>query len=767
MKKIIFLSLVFFSLTFQAQVIVQPGTYKSSGENLGVEIKINADDTYELIMMSGKLVSKSDSIYLENKYKQESNFLVSQFENSKNSKTIGISINSKYISSYYNPVYIGTQKSEKSPIEYKVIADYQIQEIDSSGYGNSYEDIVFSVDRVKYIYLVEEKNKIATASKYEIKETVSNLEIVYSPYSLANINLRGYIKDDKFVISDGTSPLIFSLNSTDNNKFSNTLNAVNTRKDSDFVAPVPLKSPDDYYYGNDTANFDFKFTVDNSLKDALKTIQKTPNKFLVITYNPTSKNENEDFNNYLKSQEAIIKSSMYDEYQPQYDLYNYYLASSKDENLFDKKSKRPQIVVLNANGNKLYHTTGTLIENQDLFNYYSELSTKLPVANVYASLDVEINNKKATVVDLKKIFKNSLNSDKPYLDSYIEELAVPTDAEDAVEVQGVDSTGVSESYDDYGKLKDEQNLYTFKTSKQTINTKWKEILDYYKKQSTVDEDLVSIIKKEIENDGFTIRLFLERKQLLTDLDFEGIDYLLNNYEAIIQIEKQKLNETANDTLEKVAYDSYESFYEKSLNEVLESVFLENSNNSEGSTKAHFEKTMNYYKKYSTKNKENLAASVAYINALENNLSKLSNKNELYTSFESYFNQLTSQSPNLIESLDIVFTKNNETRYDYNDWTSFKNSFSNLANSVSWAVVENEKDLTLIKNAIKWSETSLKLEKQNGYYLDTLAQLYYKNNQKELAITTQKLALEAMQDSRDSDIYMEIKAVLIKMQNNSY
>lgn len=767
MKKIIFLSLVFFSLTFQAQVIVQPGTYKSSGENLGVEIKINADDTYELIMMSGKLVSKSDSIYLENKYKQESNFLVSQFENSKNSKTIGISFNSKYISSYYNPVYIGTQKSEKSPIEYKVIADYQIQEIDSSGYGNSYEDIVFSVDRVKYIYLVEEKNKIATASKYEIKETVSNLEIVYSPYSLANINLRGYIKDDKFVISDGTSPLIFSLNSTDNNKVSNTLNAVNTRKDSDFVAPVPLKSPDDYYYGNDTANFDFKFTVDNSLKDALKTIQKTPNKFLVITYNPTSKNENEDFNNYLKSQEAIIKSSMYDEYQPQYDLYNYYLASSKDENLFDKKSKRPQIVVLNANGNKLYHTTGTLIENQDLFNYYSELSTKLPVANVYASLDVEINNKKATVVDLKKIFKNSLNSDKPYLDSYIEELAVPTDAEDAVEVQGVDSTGVSESYDDYGKLKDEQNLYTFKTSKQTINTKWKEILDYYKKQSTVDEDLVSIIKKEIENDGFTIRLFLERKQLLTDLDFEGIDYLLNNYEAIIQIEKQKLNETANDTLEKVAYDSYESFYEKSLNEVLESVFLENSNNSEGSTKAHFEKTMNYYKKYSTKNKENLAASVAYINALENNLSKLSNKNELYTSFESYFNQLTSQSPNLIESLDIVFTKNNETRYDYNDWTSFKNSFSNLANSVSWAVVENEKDLTLIKNAIKWSETSLKLEKQNGYYLDTLAQLYYKNNQKELAITTQKLALEAMQDSRDSDIYMEIKAVLIKMQNNSY
>ena len=177
--------------------------------------------------------------------------------------------------------------------------------------------------------------------------------------------------------------------------------------------------------------------------------------------------------------------------------------------------------------------------------------------------------------------------------------------------------------------------------------------------------------------------------------------------------------------------------------------------------------MNYCKKYSTKNKENLAASVAYINALENNLSKLSNKNELYTSFESYFNQLTSQSPNLIESLDIIFTKNNETRYDYNDWTSFKNSFSNLANSVSWAVVENEKDLTVIRKAINWSETSLKLEKQNGYYLDTLAQLYYKNNQKELAITTQKLALEAMQDSQDSDIYMEIKAVLIKMQNGSY
>ena len=73
----------------------------------------------------------------------------------------------------------------------------------------------------------------------------------------------------------------------------------------------------------------------------------------------------------------------------------------------------------------------------------------------------------------------------------------------------------------------------------------------------------------------------------------------------------------------------------------------------------------------------------------------------------------------------------------------------------------------IKKAIKWSETSLKVTKKNGYYLDTLAQLYYKDDQKDKAIKTQKSALSAMKGEEDSSVYEEMQEVLDKMQNGTY
>lgn len=769
MKKIIFLSTLFFSLIFQAQNIVKPGIYKSEGENLGVELQVNNDNTYQLIFMSGILNSKNDSIYLVNKHKQESKFIVNQFETNKNSSAIVVTINSKYIASYYNPVYIGTQKNDKSPVEYKYVEDYKPQTMDSTGYDNDFQDIVFSLDRVKYIYLVEIKDGIATSSKYEIKDTVSNLEVIYSPYAISNINLRGYINEEnKLIITDGNTPIIFSLNLENKESSSNTLNPSSTKKDLDFVAPTSKYKLDQEYYGaNENLNFDFKFVIDSNLKDALKTLQKTPNKFLVIAYNPNNKNENEEFKSFIKSQEYNVKSNMYDQYQPEYDLYNYYLATSKDKNLFDTKSQESQIVILNSNGDKLYNTTGTLSENQNLLYSYSQLSIKLTKANAYVELDKTVYNKKSSFSDLKTAFKNSLKIETPYVDSFAMEVveAVDVDENEAEwATVAVDSAAV-EVYEDYEKLKDEQNLYSFKTSKEKINGKWKQVLDHYKKQPKVDEDLVKIIKKEISNDGFTIKLFKERKNLLTDLDFESIDYLLNNYDAIIKLEMNELI----DTIATSNYENYDSYYNRNLNDVLQEVFSQNSSSYLELSSEKISRVLNYYKKFVeiSGNKHDIFSS--YLYALNNNVERLKNKNELYSSYEIYYNSIVDDKKNIFESLDEVYTENyaSNDNYSNRDWYSFKSSFSSLANTVAWSVVENEKDLDLIKKAIKWSETSLKLEKNNGYYLDTLAQLYYKNGQKEIAIKTQKQALENMKDYQDSDTYQEMQDVLTKMQNGSY
>ena len=72
----------------------------------------------------------------------------------------------------------------------------------------------------------------------------------------------------------------------------------------------------------------------------------------------------------------------------------------------------------------------------------------------------------------------------------------------------------------------------------------------------------------------------------------------------------------------------------------------------------------------------------------------------------------------------------------------------------------------VKKAIFWSETSLKIEKDNSYYLDTLAQLYYKNGEKEKAIATESKAIENIKDN-STEQTEQYKIVLEKMKAGTY
>ena len=104
-------------------------------------------------------------------------------------------------------------------------------------------------------------------------------------------------------------------------------------------------------------------------------------------------------------------------------------------------------------------------------------------------------------------------------------------------------------------------------------------------------------------------------------------------------------------------------------------------------------------------------------------------------------------------------------YDFN-WTAFKSSFAEICNNTSWQVVLYNFDKTWIQKAIYWSETSLKIEAKNHYYLDTLAQLYYKNGQKEKGIQTQESAVEFAK-AKEATNLQEYIDVLNKMKDGSY
>jgi len=236
--------------------------------------------------------------------------------------------------------------------------------------------------------------------------------------------------------------------------------------------------------------------------------------------------------------------------------------------------------------------------------------------------------------------------------------------------------------------------------------------------------------------------------------------LLNNYDAILKLENEKKNDTVQ-TFEN------EYYYETDLDNTLINLLNEKTSPYEETNKKQVLKILSYFKKYNNVSKDEFNIFISYVYSLNTNYKFLDDKNELYSMFDKLYNLMVNQSDNLIQSLDEVYSKNNYNNIYYSSWADFKSSFSTLANTIAWSVVENEKESGLIQKAIKWSETSLKLEKNNGYYLDTLAQLYYKDGQKELAIKTQKQALEAMKEYQESETYLEMQDVLAKMQNGSY
>ena len=748
------------------------GTYTSVVKEKGIELKINADNTYEMVFLQGKISTVNDTIVFENTMNSTSSFTVKQTDNNQGTNNIGIQFkaNNNNLFYDYRKIYLGTQNNDNEEINY-----IRIKGETEYNYGETDEDIILTIDKAKYLYLVEYTNKIAYTTKYELNANVSGLEIEFLPSDFNKVELVGVVNEDNkigvFQRSDSKNSRDFLLFEKKENikADKNEIKSILVSKDKTFVAPDKdqYKDYEEYDTVEEITNFDFKLVIDSSLKEAQKTLSKTPSKFLVVVYDASGKFGKNEFESFVVDYENNVESYMYDTYDENYDLYNFYLATSKDKNLFDPKITEPQIIILNANGNKIYSLEGSLTENIDLFLYYSSLYQKLQQANAYLKVDEIVSNKKSTTNTIKSAFNEILKIEIPYVqDAEYSEAAVIENSnyiDDEAIVEAPDS--ISVYLNDYEQQINEGNLYKLKSTKQTIESKWGQVLEHYNKQTAVDDDLVKMIKKEISNEGFSIRLFRERKNILTDLDFKSLDYLLKHYNDIIAKEKLILSDTV-----AIGYEyGYEYEYERNIDDVLISCFNSNSNIDEEQSQEYLAKVYSYYKKYVTISDNNFSVYTNYLNALSSNLNQLNDKTDFYDSYEKYFNMIIIKERNIYESLDEAYTKVNLTTNDYNlsDWNSFKSSFSSLANTVAWSVVENEKDTLLIKKAIQWSEASLKIEKGNPYFLDTLGQLYYKNGQKELAIATQKKALDAMKDEEDSATYQEMKDVLNRMQNGTY
>ncbi|WP_298120533.1 hypothetical protein [Flavobacterium sp.] len=760
MKNCLTLLLFAFVLNLSAQNNkLEKGEFSSitpSAETL--KFHISDDNKFQLSILSGTYEEVNDSIYFNTSYADMPKFNLKYSNPNPKSDKITIDLGEFSYYQYYS-IYIGTQKNINSPVEYKPMKD--LLDIKYSDYEA--KKLTFEIDKVEFIYLVEDNlKKESFIEKFQVPNDVSKIDVQYSSFSIAKLKFRGVYNQEtkELIVTEGKSPIVFSKKVVQEVSEK----PIEKRVQKNWTYDGKIADPTyDYDYPVDSTSvgvgyadqvpqYVFKLKIEKTLAEAQKEASKYPNKMLVVFYD-TNKNAQKEFDQYIENYQTNNQYNMYDKYNPEYDNFNFYLATDKDKNSLKKLgiTDNQSVIFLNSDGEKLYHTKAKITDDDYAYYNLSSINIDLKPINAHAQFDKVLSNKKKSNADIQNTFLNITKSGRsnytsvmpppayPATDAVIQvkELGVVEPVEDAAIT--VDSTAVVQDYYDYSVLKEKNNIYKLKSSQKEVELKYKQLLDFHQNDKTVDVDFLKIIISELSmNSGFSNILFNKYDEALNANDFQSIDYVLKFFNEIPKIE---------------AVDYYDQYTTTSLIGIISNALNRTSN------KSQTDKVIAYYDKLLKTTNDDSWVLKGKMSLLKEN----QKDNEFLNTFDAYFKSFIKDDSSIIEQLDKKY--NSETDYS---WNEFKSTFANEANEAAWFVVENVKSQTpsILKNAIKWSETSLIIEKNSPYYLDTLAQLYYRNGEKEKAILTEQKAIDNIKDGTFEQIE-EYKLVLEKMKNGTY
>lgn len=719
---------------------IEKGTYISTNKGQTIKLNFLEDNKYELVLSSGEYKVKGDSLlFVPNKSTDDAFNLT--FKNSKNAKKIKI----KFLDTSYYPFYIGTQKGDES-VQYQRLSDIKAK-LDPE-WAN--KDLEFDIDRTDYLYLAVEGYETETKLyKYALPKDVSEVTIKYDFDIVEDLKISGFFdkKSNGFKVSgpSGKDPIVF-LSEKDTPPATAAANITAIEKQSisnwtypgkeslineDFGSEVAVDATVDSA-AYPSSKFDFKFKTENNLKDALTATKNAKSKFLVISVDSKNPSAKADFDSFLKDQEEQIGDLMYDAYNAEYDLFNYYLATAEDKKWLktNKITDDPSVIVLNKDGDILATMKLGLLDKKPIFDYYFD--KKLKRGNTLYSFNKIIKNKKTTDADLILAFNNAAVTELPY----------------DYESDDVDNEENSPGF----------KLVKVALDKKEISQTWKKLIEAHQKDTKPNKYLVETILKEIKNQGFSKQFFKEDR-ILNDTDFLSIDYLIKHYNAIEKANSE-VDNTAGPAM-KITNLSSEISSALQMNSYVSGEGVEGN--------ANQNKIISIYKKLIAIGKGGFECYKNYFAYLSQESEGSTNDTVYLKELNAYFNTyLSPEKGNAIEKLDEMYTAiDPNSQYSYDGWNSFKDYHSNLCNSAAWAVVLKPANSGFMKDAINWSEYSLIVTKNNPYYLDTLAQLYYKDGQKDKAITTQELAVKFLNVNVEEQTASEIRETLTKMQNGTY
>ncbi|MFH7003784.1 hypothetical protein [Flavobacterium bizetiae] len=735
MRNYVSLWLVFLlvsTLSFAQQETLKSKSYYSV-DNLGRRMKFNLLDNnkFELILSYGDYEVTNDSLLFKNKDEDKSVFEVQYIKNTK-IKRDKIKVSFEEDSSLYG-IYIGAQNGTDS-IHYQKVSD--LTGYDANGDFNE----SFEMNRAQYLYFVNEGFDYEPKQifKYEIPNAITELKVKVN-YVLPNIAVKGYLDRKKNELSIGAADdnmTVFHSEEPIVDPGKSIIPPLERKQVLSWTYPgkedTDVASPEE---NDDLPKTDFKLNIAASLPKALQQTKADGNKFLVVYADPKNTEAKAEFDALIEKQERYI-GYISNTYDPQYDLYNFYLASKEDESWLkkNKMTDSPMLMVLDANGTILAWANSNLSPDKiDKFMYYDSFNGKLKRTFLKNNFAQIINDKNSKDAELINAFHD------------------------------VSALGALGDYDyEYSEEdgnKDDFKFIKFNLDKKKARQVWKKTIEAHQKDTNPNMLVVQAIFQEIKNVGYTKQVYLEDK-ILDEVDFKSIDYLLKHYDAI-EAQRSALNDQE-DNLIKIGNISTE------ISNALQNAT--STYNEDGSyTKSDPKKIKEAYDKILLLDKGDSEFYRNYFVYLADMAEKTNNNSDRIKEFEKYFDKYLVNKENLIQNLDNIY----DTGFDanslyYYDWKEFKKYHANLFNEISWAVVQDSKNQSYIKKAINWSECSLTLNKNNPFYLDTLAQLYYKDGQKEKAVETQMLAVkhlndEAMEDTTANDI----KETLSKMQNGTY
>lgn len=762
MERVFTLLLLFFvSFGFSQSPALEPGVYKANVQGQKLMLKVLEDNNYEMAIFFGKYTVENDTVTFNNSTPKESVFSIKPDKDAEFSSTLKIKITPQML--YMGRgIYIGTQKDEHSVVEYKPLSDYVEKRVNSHSMP---KDVKIDVEKAKYLYLVDSQRDGNTSiSKFELDPNINQIEVGYSGSSFKNVELKGIIDREtkKISVSEGrTKAVIFEFEKD---------NGVEQIK-KDEVSPLAVLSEKDWLKKNGFAtdeDFDssyleqraktkytFKYANYKTYPEALKSLEKLPEKFLIIVVN-NSKNSKTEFARFIKEREERMSRYMRNGYDAEIDNFNFYLATEKDKALIDnfKIKSKTALAFVNSNGVLLYHTDGTLEDNSNFFQRYYSVYDEVNRANEHFKLDKLVTNKKASLSDFKKAFATIIKTKKRFND-FSQETLYDDEVVEVVDTTAVavDTAAAVYEGDDYFQVKDPENLYSTKTNKEIIAGKWQSIIDFYTKSNTYDEEFVQLCKKELLNRGFLFKLYGGQK-MVDETDFKILDYVFKNYNDILKNDKKQYLTNEEDYLVPASPDR--------IDNVLSNFFQNRTTESANLHRSNQVKLIGYYKTFLKFSGYHLADFRIYLERV-----KESNKNDsslYFKEFSDFFQVVDSKNTSLIETLDEMFE---DQKSSYMNWLDFKRSFAELANNIAWEIVETKStDKNTIQKAIRWSEASLKAEKNEHNCLDTLAQLYYMNNEKDRAIATEQKAIDAVK-STDEKRAKEYTDILGKMKNGNY